>query len=267
MATAKQLLAGLVHGLSATTPGQKLNPGQWALTRPSLGAENPAAVARITLSVYATIAGTHSDKVPFDVPSPALEQKAQRLLFALGKTTELPEFINTSGHLHDKFMFALLSVLTNYYFAGPEIPFTALLGKRDGSLGAFATIVVPTYLSMLKGGEVVHPDRLPHRTIEDVLTELAPKPTKAPLEGVALIHAKLWATLDKTPVLPSVKPRRVLYQEESPAPRPCPAGVLTAPASLSSPYLNLCWCAAAELRDMLSKVPPEIRDFFNEINT
>lgn len=267
MQDARALLAGLVEKLPSAQPSYKLTVKQWVQVRPSLAKEAPAAVAHVALSVYAALAGGHSDKVPFDVPSPALEQKAQRLLSALGKTTELPEFINTSGHLHDKFLFALLSVMTNYYFAGPEIPFTALLGKRDGSLGAFATIVVPTYLSMLKGGEVVHPDRLPHRTIEDVLTELAPKPTKAPLEGVALIHAKLWATLDKTPVLPSVKPRRVLYQEESPAPRPCPAGVLTAPASLSSPYLNLCWCAAAELRDMLSKVPPEIRDFFNEINT
>lgn len=267
MADAKQLLARLVRTMNTSSPDTRLTSKQWVLTRPSLAGESPAAAARVALGVYGAIAGGHSDKVPFDVPSPTLERKAQNLLSALSRNTELPEFTNVSGHLHDKFMFALLSVLTNYYFAGSEIPFTALLGKRDGSLGAFATIVVPTYLSMLKGGEVVHPDRLPHRTIEDVLTELAPKPTKAPLEGVALIHAKLWATLDKTPVLPSVKPRRVLYREESSTPRLCPAGVLTAPASLSSPYLNLCWCAAAELRDMLTKVPPEIRDFFNEINS
>lgn len=264
---AKDLLKTLVGQLSTpAAPAKSVKFRTWLQDRPSMAAWKPEDVAEVTLSLYYNIAASHKDKVPFDV----IDQNQLRKLTAIinelsNGCADLHHFITSPGHLHDKVRDAILSVLTNHYFAGPDIPFTALLGKRTGELGAFQTIVIPTYLSMIKGGTQVNSTRLPHRNIDDVLSELAPKPA-VEVTGLASKLMQDWLVMDKTPMIPTIKPLRVWYKSEAVEPLAIPCGMLKALPTISSPFLNLCWCAASERETIWPLVPQEVQRMFAEFH-
>lgn len=244
-------------------------------TLPNTIPTEPAAILGIL-----HLAGQHFVEVaPSGAPTALMLSKLEGIMalastgFGAATTADLTHWLFLAGGEPKKAVAsAYLSLYTNYYFAGPDIPLAAMFGSK-GSLGAFETIVVPTHTSLLTASDSrkIVEGRSKLLYSEDVVSTVLP----AQNTDVEVKFSSAVVLVQRE--FEKLKNADVVFAEQSWLPTPkfsvardipltVPSNINTAMNCIKVPLLNLSLASEAELPGLWEAASWESKVVFDHFN-